>query len=450
SSLVCKRDLKWTRGFLYWRKLMRHARFDFHSCKKLLAVQVVCAFHVFVCAESALSQVNSGRGPMIVRAAWPLQSGYLTFYLHARFFSKVVNVDLGPLGLDAFAFWDVHGGIALNYGLGSHWDAALSAVAYQDHQQGGKGYTLFKDLLFTLKTGNIGSKNSPWRFGFDLGVRYPIAQMQNVVLEPYGSRKVGFGTTGLLSYARDPMAPENRLNAHLNFGYWNHNDTGQKLTQLPAKIDIFRVRKATQELVYGVAFVLPAEKFDFRLEAYGWQFLRKPPATAYSRENVFYISPGVSYRAYPWMKLEFSFDLRASKNSDETLYTTSASQPGVLQLNGLPNFPNWRVGLGVKLAILPTSLHRLSDQSLWSSKVQSRRELYERILREQKETAEAEIELQKIREQRRQSERELQRLRRLINGEPESDTTAPAQNTDQEKPTPPEQNDPHQEKAVEP
>lgn len=431
---------------------MRQASFGSKILRKLLAIRfaIPLAFNFVLCTGIALSQVNSGRGPMIVRSAWPLQPGYLTSSINARFFSKIVNIDLGSLGLDAFAYWDVHGGIALNYGIGSHWDAALSAVAYQDHQQGGKGYNLFKDLLFTLKIGNIGSKNSPWRVGFDLGMRYPIANMQNVVLEPYGSRKVGFGATGLLSYTRDPVTPENGFNVHLNFGYWNHNDTGEKLTRLPAKIDTFRVREATQELLYGVAFVLPAEKFDFRIETYGRQFLRKPPVTAYSRENFFYISPGVSYRAYPWMKLDFSFDLRASKNIDETLYSTSSSQPGVLQLTGLPNFPNWRVVLGLKLVLLPTSLHRINDESLWSAKVESRRELYERILREQKETAEAEVELEKIREQRRQTERELQRLRRLINGEAEPVASPSTQDADKEKPAPPEQNDQSKEKPIEP
>jgi hypothetical protein len=383
------------------------------------------------------AQINVGRGPFAVRSAWTLQRGYLTSYLHARFFGKVASFSLGQLGLDAVTFWDVQGGLSLNYGIRPHLDLTLSAIAYQDHNQGGRGYNLVDDLFLTLKIGSFGHATGAWRYGLDLGVRFPTASMHNIVFEPYSAGRTSFGATGLVSYAADPLFPENRFSAHFNLGYWNHNDVGEKLSPLPSTIDKIRVRAATQEFIYGVALILPSEKFDFRLEAHGRRFIRQPPVTAYSREAVAYVSPGVSYRPHPWMTLNFSFDVRASRNVDETLYTSSSSPLGVLQITGLPNYPSWRATLGIKMAILPASLRRSGERDILAGKAESRRELFERILREKKKTKDAEIELQTIQDQRRQTERELERLRRILNGEAEPNPTPP--NPNQEKPEQEEQ-----------
>lgn len=366
----------------------------------------------------ASAQINAGRGPLAVGSAWNLQPGYLTASLHNRFYGKVVRFASTPSGANAVAYWDVQGGLSLNYGLGAHFDLALLAIGYQDHNQGGKGYNFLDDLFLTLKIGSMGRKGRAWRYGVNLGMRFPTAGLHNVIFEPYSAGKVSFGATGLCSYAHNPLYPEDGFSLHFNLGYWYHNDAGEKLTPLDATIDKIRVLSTTQEFTYGVGLIRPTEKFDFRWEVYGRGFIQAPPVTAYSRESVFYVCPGVSYRPNRWIRLDFSLDLRASRNVDATQYANNL-RPGAIQIPGTPNYPTWRATLGMKMALLPASLRTFTERDIFVKNAESRREIYERILKEQRETEDAERELQNIREQRQKTENEIERLRRILNGEEE-------------------------------
>jgi hypothetical protein len=171
----------------------------------------------------------------------------------------------------------------------------------------------------------------------------------------------------------------------------------------------------TQELTYGAAMIFPFEKFDFRFEVHGWTFLQAPPKTAFSRESITYISPGVSYKPYRWMTMQLNADIRVNNAADKTDYT----QPGVNKISNLPNYANWRITLGTKIAILPTSLYAISERDILMKKAESRRELFEQIIKEQRETESAEEELERIKDERRKAERELERLRRILEGEAE-------------------------------
>jgi hypothetical protein len=309
----------------------------------------------------------------------------------------------------------VQGGLSLNYGISQHFEAAVAPIVYQDTNKGGKGYNLLDDLFLFLKIGSFGGKGSSLSYGVDLGVRFPTAKEHNIIFQPYSAGKAGFGATALCSYARDPLYPEDGFSMHFNLGYWNHNDVGENLTGTDSPSDTIRVLSMTQELSYGTAFIIPFEKFDFRFELYGRTFLQKPPVTAFSRESIAYFSPGVTYKPYRWMALDLNADLRVSNASDETDY----SQPGLTRVPDLPNYPDWRITLGVKLSILPTSLYAVSERDILLKKAESRRELFEQIIKEQRETESAEEELERIKDERRKAERELERLRRILEGEAE-------------------------------
>ena len=64
----------------------------------------------------------------------------------------------------------------------------------------------------------------------------------------------------------------------------------------------------------------------------------------------------------------------------------------------------------------------MSERDLLMQKAQSRRELFEQIIREQDETESAEAELERIRAERIRAEKELERLRRVLEGEPDEDS----------------------------
>jgi hypothetical protein len=380
----------------------------------------------------AWSQINAGRGPINVRSAWTLQPGYLTLSTYTRFYGKVAKfIQPGVAGTNAITLWDVQGGLSLNCGISKHFEASFLPVIYQDTNRGGKGYNFLDDMFLFLKIGSFGSKGSSLSYGFDLGVRFPTAKEHNVVFEPYAAGKTSFGANALLSYARDPLYPEDGFSMHLNLGYWNHNDVGAQLTPSSFTKDTVRVLNMTQQLSYGAALLFPFEKFDFRFEVHGWTFLQAPPATAYSREGVTYISPGVSYKPYRWMTMQLNADIRVTNSVDRTDYT----QPGVGRITGdLPNYSDWRITLGTKITLLPTSLYAISERDILMKKAESRRELFEQIIKEQRETESAEEELERIKDERRKAERELERLRRILEGEAERQKIEQSNNGDSRPP----------------
>ncbi len=360
----------------------------------------------------AQAQLNGGRGPSFVRAAWNLEPGYFTLGAHTRFYGKVADgARVGGTTI-ATTYWVVQGGFSLNYGISRHFEASLAPTLYQDTNRGGKGFNLPDDLYLRLKIGSFGARGSAMNYGVELAGRIPTGKTHNIPFESYSSGKFSFGVTALASFARDPLYPEDGLSLHFNLGYWNHNDVGEKLTSLPLEQDTSLVRQMTQEFTYGAAVIFPSEKFNFRFELMGSGFLSAPPVSAYSREAVAYFSPGVSYKAYRWMTLDFNSDIRLSGENNTTVY--GKGLPGI---SGLPNYPSWRATLGMKLTLLPTSLYSSSERELLMRKAESRRELFEQIIKEQRETEAAESELERIKDERRKAERELDRLRRILEGE---------------------------------
>jgi hypothetical protein len=113
------------------------------------------------------------------------------------------------------------------------------------------------------------------------------------------------------------------------------------------------------------------------------------------------------------MTMQLNADIRVTNAADQTNY------PGVSNLSNLPNYANWRITLGTKITILPTSLYAISERDILMKKAESRRELFEQIIKEQRETESAEEELERIKDERRKAERELERLRRILEGEAE-------------------------------
>lgn len=364
---------------------------------------VMLLFSVIPFAYSSMS--IGGNGLSNVKSAWNLKPGYLTLYGRSRFFGKVAsNV------ASAVTFWDVQGALSFNYGISEHIEVAISPVMYQDNHKGGPGYNFPDDLFLGLKMGSHKVKGTSLTWAIRLDSRFPTAKYHNVPFEPYSAGAVEWGFTGMMTYSKDPLYPEDAVNVHLNLSYLNHNDVGKKLTN--SVKDNVSVTSMTQQFFYGLGLNIPTTDFDFSVELFGNKFIQKPPnATAYSVEEYLYLTPGVSYKAYRWMTLNFFTDLRLTADKDETLYLNSTQFPD------MPNYPSWRINLGVSLLLLPTSVYRLSDKDILMKKAESRRELFEQIIKEQRETESAEEELERIKEERRKAERELERLRRILEGD---------------------------------
>jgi hypothetical protein len=389
----------------------------FDMSKRKLATML--AGMVCIVTLPVAAQVNGGRGTTHVHSAWPLDAGYFTIHAQTRLFGKVSDVSntAGPV-----TYWSLQNSLSFNYGLSRTFEVSFVPVLYQDVSSDEKRRNFLDDLYFFLKLGALGAKGSRMNYALELGGRLPQNASRNVIFEPYATDKFAFGATGIMSYVRDPLYPDDGFNLHFNLGYWNHNDVGERLTRLNAAVDTVRATKMTQELRYGVAFAIPFERVDLRLELFGNSFIQHPAATAYSRENVTYLSPGIVYKPYRWMSLDCSVDLRLSADVDETAYGANS----VVRVPGLPNYSDWRLNLGLKLTVLPRSLYSVSERDVLMKKAESRRELFEQIIKERRETESAEAELEAIKEERKRAELELARLQKLLEPQNKSEEKKPA------------------------
>ncbi len=371
---------------------------------------------LFLVAGAYANGFNGGNGNTYVKSAWNLKPGYLTLYGRSQVFGKVADPGVNS---SAISYWNIQGAFSLNYGMSDHLEFYLSPVMYQDTQRGEKKYMMPGDLFIGLKFGSYNIRGSSLTWGVSVDTRFPTGKEHNIFLEPYSAGTFTWGFTGMFSYSKDPLYPEEDLNVDFNLGYINHNDVGEKLSDNPN--DNISVSSMTQEILYGVGVKIPTNEFDFSVEMYGNSFIERPPKeTAYSLENYFYLTPTISYKAYKWLTLNVGADFRISSNTDKTTYQYIGKFP-----EELPNYPSWRINFGLNLLLLPVSVRRVSDKDILIKKAENRRELFEQIIREQRETESAEEELERIKSERRKAERELERLRRILQGDQKKKESEP-------------------------
>jgi hypothetical protein len=390
---------------------------------KALKPALILTFMLLIVSTAGAVVINGGKGLPHTSSAWVMETGRLTFLSHSRFWGKVgQEIDQKTKLTTALTVWDVQGLINFNYGLGKHFELGVTPIVYQDDQSKTGVYPW--DTFIGLKIGSFGSKASSLNYGAQLNVRFPTGNTKNIPFEEYSAGTTEWGFNGLLSYAYDPLYPEDAFNLHLNLGYLNHNDAGEILTS-NALDPNSRVLHQSQEGLYALGFLIPSEGFDYGLEMYGNFWMQKPPPAAISREPYLYLNASVNYKAYRWFTFTVSGDYRLTSDKDESVAPS-------LSPRDMPNYNTWRINVGAKVTLLPTSIFRTTERDILMQKAESRRELFEQIIKERRETESAEEELERIKEERRKAERELERLRKILEGSsqsgqqtPESMPTAP-------------------------
>ena len=366
-----------------------------------------------------------GKALMHTQTAWVLEKGAVTVHSFATTYSKTVAFP-GPNGaLAAATFWDVQGALGVHYAYSSHFEFGFNSVLYQDNHDGKKGYSIPNDVSFLVKGGSWGGVQNRFRFGFLAQGRVPTGDPANIPFEPYSSGNLELGLTGLISYSNDLLIPEAGLNAHLNLGFWYHNDVGNTLSGNPR--DNITVTSPTTQMPWALAVVIPTHQFDFGLELFGSVFLNQPPPTAYGRENYAYLTPSVVYRFSNRLSFSGGLDVRLSKDVDQT------GGPFVRGLpSSLPNYPGWRVRLGTKIHLTRPE-PRVIEKPLFTATDAGSNEpisesqqltIQEQLVKERRETEIAEEELSKIREDRKRMERMLGRLRQILQDGKSSGTDA--------------------------
>lgn len=373
--------------------------------KRIIFIGIIFSISIL----NTLAGTEQGnRGPIYLSTAWNLPKGDLTFQGNSRFYFNNKTFTSINSPTTAVTFWDIQGGLNLNYGLGKHFQIGLSQILYQDNHKSGSGYNFPDDMFLRFKVGSFPEKPSLLKLGATVTARLPLAKYHNVQLEPYSAGRVEFGVTGLLSFAQNQILPDDGLNAHLNLGLIDHNDHGKKFTE--SNITYIN-QKNSREIYGGLALIYPMTKFDFSVELYGNYNISKPPPAAFSRHNYLYITPGITYNAYYWLSLACGFDFRLSKHVSSKSYFIPEEKTDVL-----PTYPTWRINFSVKVNLVSKLKGRFEKKENFESTAsdKSKKDVYEEITDERKQIENAEEELQKIRDERKKMDDILDRLRKAL------------------------------------
>jgi hypothetical protein len=267
------------------------------------------------------------------------------------------------------------------------------------------------DTIFRLRFGNysLHAMGRAFSWGFFLKGRLSSSVRSNVYLEPFNANANEMETGFMLSYYNNPLYPAESWNAHFNLTYLNHNDSG-----VQDKLQLFQ--DVTQEITYALAYRYPTLRWVFQSELYGNIFTNKPPITAFSRANYVYLNGGVIYRLF--------YGLSIGVTADINLYT---SDPGSAPVrpDGYPMYYSpWRLN-GVIQYLSSTTFSKINSLSpvKRDSEIEfetrrktgmSRKEMIDWLGTDEEGAEFIDLELERIRAERKKAELELEKLKERI------------------------------------
>jgi hypothetical protein len=225
---------------------------------------------------------------------------------------------------------------------------------------------------------------------------------------------------GVFSYFNDPYFPWRDFSFHFNFGYWNHNDSGQLLhadrdgdpTFLNPAGEPYNSSVTAAAIQYGFGFLYPTESFDIGLELWGIGYATRPDTAVYSREDFLYVTPSVQFKPQGSLSFDLGVDIRLSKDEN----TTSETVPDISRTQDLPNYSAWKMRLGMNVVLRQPNVDLRTGQGV---DVRRKVDFYETMMQEKERTRSIEEELRRLRREREQAEKELDELRQLLEDEGE-------------------------------
>ena len=257
-------------------------------------------------------------------------------------------------------------------------------------------------------------------WGIMPNAHYRVAKFHDIQLEPYSSNSVEAELMLLCSYFQKPLYPNDGLSVHFNLSYINHNDMKP-------------ISSSTQTLNVLFGFLQPRDKaLDFGAEIYGSFFVQRPTETTFGREDWVYVTPMVKYDLFAGLNFILGLDLLVSGNDNTTEYTEFDDEDlldDIDVLNSYPNYSSWR--LSGKINFSPSTSFFAANTFEKSSEVSSpgrqkrsiggrsasgsadRQSLFKWAVEERAGEIEAiDIDLAKIRQERKNAEAELLKLKK--------------------------------------
>jgi len=251
-------------------------------------------------------------------------------------------------------------------------------------------------------------------WGIMPNARYRVAKFHDIQLEPLSTNSVEAELMFLCSYFQKPLYPDDGLSVHFNLSYTNHND-GKPLAS------------STQTINFLFGFLQPRNKtLDFGAELYGSFFIQEPSESTFGRENWVYLTPMAKYDLFAGLKFILGMDILVLAKDNTTIYGENADY----DLRIYPNYSTWR--LTGKISFMPSTSFFAANTFEKSSEVASvgrekrsfggrsalgsgadRQSLFKWAVEERGGEIEAiDIDLAKIRQERKKIEAELERLKK--------------------------------------
>ena len=343
------------------------------------------------------TQFAGGKGLTIVQYPITLPPGALNVQLHTRAFAK---------SLPDFTLSNGTGALSFNFGFTKHLEIGFTQILYQDLNVSAIDQDHLEqipdDTYLRVKLGNIPFTvgNAYFKFGVLNQLRYRTGVVDNIYLEPYVSDGIEWEIDLLLSYFSNPLYEENAPALHFNVGYLNHNDAG--IGNSPFK--------AAQEFVYAAAYVFPTRLFDFYLENSGLTFTNYPKEWVYSRESSIWLTPGVRYKMFYGLNLLLGVDVLLWSEDDKT----SPALPDVY-----PNYPDWRINGTISFSpstsfFRQPTFSQAGDPKNLRKLLRDRKSLFEWVVDDQEGLEYIDIELEKIKAERKKAEQDLEKLKKEL------------------------------------
>ncbi len=375
----------------------------------------ISLFLVFIIVIAGYSQPRMGSHSLIhTQSARTFDKGRLELKTNMNFFTRATEfVGSGnePANFRANNYWLVAGNFLLTYGMFDHVDFTIMPRLYQDTHYSNE-YNIPDDIFFTLKGGSWAFGQRKFYGSMMMNVRLATGEQHNYPFAEYASGATEYGFMGALSYYSDPYLPERSWNAHVNLGWWNHNEAGEVLYEFRNGTELTG-SKNSSELQYALGFSYPTALFDYILEVNGINYLTQPDEFVYSRENWLYVTPSLRYKVSAFFSMYFGLDVRLIGDEDNTSGVPDKSNENL----NLPNYSSWRVQMGFNLRILPIVSTSKSAAEIEREQFNERVEFFQKIVQERERTQDVQEELDRLKEERKKAEKELEELRQILQEE---------------------------------
>lgn len=376
-------------------------------------IAVLVGACLLVCgAAPGSTQFLGGHALFHTWTAQNLEPGQLSVQWHSRLWSgstpqgKVSNVSQA---------------LALNFGFSPHVELEVATTLYQDLNFSPDlvTYNAPDDMYLRARFGNYAGRlmQMPIKWGLQASVRANSSRISNVYLEPYSNASNELSLGGTLSWFSNQLYPSEGPNAHANITYLNHNDGGSN------SVDV--ISGATNDIEFAFAYRYPSLRWELFGELHGNKFINRPPDYAYTRADAVWLQPGFTWRLFQGMSVTTGLDVLLLESGPEVHYGSHPAGAHREQYRPSNKYPDyyspWRLSL--KLGFMPSTAFRHTEtfadvrpesQKDWEMREKigvTEREMIDWLGAEDQSAEFLDLELEKIRAERRQAEKELERLK---------------------------------------